>query len=398
MPPNSSYGPEQPAAEAVLELQKASHSLHELQKAGYIISQLPATELERKKRCDRCSKALKRERRSKPRTKEKLPLAPVSGGAPYDTTAPEEVGGDAVHGEGEAQTEQRKEKAMICKFHPGRVFNRAWTCCNKPPNSPPCLERDHHVPHQYKPGELENHWSFHKTPHAPLPSHVAAVVIDCEMGTASSGETELIRISMVEYFTGAVLIDKLVYPSVPMAHYNTRFSGVTRPAMEAARRKNDCFLGRDAARKAVHDFVGPKTVVIGHGANGDLMCLRWVHRVIVDTLLVESQRRQLELFTAEALKHWPSADKQQEGADAGEGGGDDDGEDEGEGEGEDNGKDKKSRALRKESGLSLKALTLKRLNRVIQIPGRGHDSLEDAQATRDLLHWYMTNPFDTLVW
>ncbi|CCE29891.1 uncharacterized protein CPUR_03739 [Claviceps purpurea 20.1] len=168
--------------------------------------------------------------------------------------------------------------------------------------------------------------------------------------------------------------------------------------MEAARRKNDCFLGRDAARKAVHDFVGPKTVVIGHGANGDLMCLRWVHRVIVDTLLVESQRRQLELFTAEALKHWPSADKQQEGADAGEGGGDDDGEDEGEGEGEDNGKDKKSRALRKESGLSLKALTLKRLNRVIQIPGRGHDSLEDAQATRDLLHWYMTNPFDTLVW
>ncbi|KAG5945907.1 hypothetical protein E4U59_004959 [Claviceps monticola] len=124
MPPNSSYEPEQPAAEAVLELQKASHSLHKLQKAGYITSQLPTTELERKKRCDRCSKALKRERRSKPRTKEKLPLAPVLGGAPYDTTAPEEVGGDAVHGEGEAQTVQRKEKAMICKFHPGRVFNR----------------------------------------------------------------------------------------------------------------------------------------------------------------------------------------------------------------------------------------------------------------------------------
>lgn len=42
-------------------------------------------------------------------------------------------------------------------------------------------------------------------------------------------------------------------------------------------------------------------------------------------------------------------------------------------------------------GLSLKALALERLNREIQVKGKGHDSLEDALATRDLLLWHIIN-------
>jgi DNA polymerase III epsilon subunit-like protein len=40
----------------------------------------------------------------------------------------------------------------------------------------------------------------------------------------------------------------------------------------------------------------------------------------------------------------------------------------------------------KTQGLSLKKLAELRLQRTIQ-KGKGHDSLEDAIATRDLLHW-----------
>ncbi|KAG6017777.1 hypothetical protein E4U54_003382 [Claviceps lovelessii] len=357
MHPNSSHGPAQPTAEALLELQNASHSLHELQKAGYILRQLPAAELERKKRCDQCCKA------------------PILGAASSDTTAREVVGG-ADSEQREAETEKRQKTDLICKFHSGRVVNR------------PCSGREQHVPHRYKPGELEKNWRLYETPSTPLASHVAAVVIDCEMGTASSGESELIRISVVDYFTGAVLIDKLVYPSVRMAHYNTRFSGVTRYAMEEARRKNNCILGRDAARKAVYKFVGPGTVVVGHGGNGDFLCLRWIHRLVVDTLLIETKRRQLELLASKALKDSQdprdsrSADIQQQAPEAGNGAG----------AGAGN-QGNKSSAAPKEGGLSLKSLTLKRLDRVIQVKGRGHDSLEDARATRDLLHWYMANPF-----
>lgn len=199
------------------------------------------------------------------------------------------------------------------------------------------------------------------------------------MGTASSGESELIRISVVDYFTGAVLLDKLVYPNVRMAHYNTRFSGVTRQAMEEARRRHNCFIGRDAARQALYKFVGPNTVVVGHATHGDLSCLRWIHRLVVDTILIETERRQTELAFSKASDDKRPADMQEGAAHADVGA-----------EVEGN----KSDVLQKEGGLSLKALALKRLHRVIQIKGRGHDSLEDALATRDLLHWHMANPLD----
>ncbi|KGM91817.1 uncharacterized protein PADG_12134 [Paracoccidioides brasiliensis Pb18] len=41
-----------------------------------------------------------------------------------------------------------------------------------------------------------------------------AVAIDCEMGQGASGDSKLIRITLVDYFSSAILIDNLVYPSV----------------------------------------------------------------------------------------------------------------------------------------------------------------------------------------
>ena len=38
----------------------------------------------------------------------------------------------------------------------------------------------------------------------------AAVALDCEMGISDEGERELIRISMIDYFTGEVLDNSLV--------------------------------------------------------------------------------------------------------------------------------------------------------------------------------------------
>jgi hypothetical protein len=54
------------------------------------------------------------------------------------------------------------------------------------------------------------------------------MLIDCEMGIAQSGERELIRIALIDYFTSAVLVDHLVYPDVEIQDYNPRFPGVNR--------------------------------------------------------------------------------------------------------------------------------------------------------------------------
>ncbi|OAL29712.1 dolichyl-phosphate beta-glucosyltransferase [Fonsecaea nubica] len=56
---------------------------------------------------------------------------------------------------------------------------------------------------------------------------------------SATGDSELIRLTGVDFFSGAVLIEKLVAPAVAMTHYNTRFSGVTAADMrEVANRES----------------------------------------------------------------------------------------------------------------------------------------------------------------
>ena len=218
--------------------------------------------------------------------------------------------------------------------------------------------------------ELENYWMFYQTSGEQLPTHAAAVSIDCEMGSSQAGESELIRVTVIDYFNAEVLLDSLVYPDTKMAHYNTRFSGVTRKAMEDSRRQQKCLLGKGAARSAVLRFVGPDTIVIGHGLHMDLTSLRWVHTRVVDTFLLEQRRRRRE---EEANRKGDEMSESEEGKQEGA---------------EDEDESKFTETKREQGGLSLKTLAKQRLLRVIQ-QGHGHDSVEDAMATRDLLHWHV---------
>ncbi|KXX74080.1 RNA exonuclease 3 [Madurella mycetomatis] len=178
------------------------------------------------------------------------------------------------------------------------------------------------------------------------------------MGTASDGETELIRLSAIDYFSGEILINSLVYPNVSMQHYNTRYSGVTRGDMERARRQMRCLFGRNAARMALWRFVGPDTIIIGHSAQNDFASLRWIHHCVVDSFLVEAEERKKGETDAENHKQQQPTNE----------------------------KDRKEGKQDKQ-GLSLKALAMRKLGRQIQTKGRkGHDSLEDAVTSRDLIY------------
>ncbi len=294
---------------------------------------------------------------------------------------------------------------MNCRFHSGTVRQRVrlyafhsynqrhsttntlqkWTCCDSHIASRPCAAEQFHVTKEYSPGELESNWRFLSTPPATQSSsHATAVVLDCEMGCAESGESELIRVSAVDFFTREVLVDSLVHPSVRMAHYNTRYSGVSWGVMKDAMRRNKCLRGRDAARQALWRFIGPQTIVIGHAGNGDLISLRWIHDTIIDTLLLEMtiQPRDEEAERRQAREH-----KSQGDSDDHQDGGAPIQPKEESAEPVEANTEKKP----KYPGLSLKALALARLEREIQVKGKGHDSLEDALATRDLLLWHVIN-------
>lgn len=196
------------------------------------------------------------------------------------------------------------------------------------------------------------------------------------MGTTFDGDSELIRLTVIDYFTGETLIDSLVYPDIRMAHFNTRYSGITKGDMEQAQRQRNCILGRDAARKAVFDYVGPSTIVVGHGAQSDLSSLRWIHYRMVDSHMVEVAVRKAEQEKKEEedkraeIEKWDDDGKGEEEVDKPK---------EGPKEGQKRGK-------QHPDGTSLKALAMKRLGRAIQVGKKGHDSLEDALAARDLIH------------
>ncbi|KAF5573933.1 rna exonuclease 3 [Fusarium pseudoanthophilum] len=306
------------------------HATECLASKGFVTVRLSEADLEKKRRCARCNILLvKEERRSRQKLLPKKDAALATAPGSLQSKIVVEV---VSLGMEQLKLEETKAPELRCKFHDGKLVNKKWTCCGLHPGGRPCKQEDSHQPESRTMKEISTRWQYSATPPVLTKNTHIAVVIDCEMGTAASGDNELIRLTLIDYFTSQVLIDKFVWPDVPMQHMNTKYSGVTWKMMNEARNKRKCVFGCRNARALVWKFVGPETIVIGHGVNSDLTCLRWIHPRLIDTLIVEGNNRETK------------------------------------------------------TGLSLKKLAEERLGRSIQ-KGKGHDSLEDAIATRDLLHW-----------
>ena len=410
----------------------------QLQNHGYWAVGLTDEELNDKRRCTGCEKPWGKLRRLQERaqstaTKENHDTEQlVSASNDHDAFKPStdntmaEKLKDLAINDNRSNTNDKKPKqanpVLHCTFHTGRLerhhqiqtedparrnqsswysFDKLWSCCMQPQSAQPCCGTEHHTVLDTKLSILRDRWQLYPTP-APNPSHPSfhrmAVAIDCEMGTSISGDPELIRVTLVDYFTSETLLDRLVYPTVPMQHLNTRYSGVSWNMLNAASSRRECLRGRDAARKEVWRFVGPETVVVAHSGTNDLWSLRWRHDRILDTYLIESvrdrARRKLEAekeaekkndsstttdktspikpppkqdittTTINQTKPPPLTSSQPQQI-----------------------PQPKPKRVKGTGPFTLKTLTKTRLGRDIQMGNKGHDSLEDALAARDLAHW-----------
>ncbi|KAJ9608532.1 hypothetical protein H2200_007520 [Cladophialophora chaetospira] len=216
------------------------------------------------------------------------------------------------------------EKRPICFYHVGKIVRpndsgkSVWTCCDKYAGSRGCVEKPTHtIPPPNDPA-LSDYWRFYPTPTpapvTPKPEnskkgrktkryisladfesrkqyHRKAVALDCEMGTSSTTWPEMIRVTIIDYFTGEVLMNKLVEPSMPMRSMNTAYgSGVSWKDMKNAIRDGNYYRGAAAVREELFKFVSPETIVVTHSGHNDLNVMRWIHPLVVDTQIVHRSR------------------------------------------------------------------------------------------------------------
>jgi DNA polymerase III epsilon subunit-like protein len=183
--------------------------------------------------------------------------------------------------------------------------------------------------------------------HKPEVLRRGAVALDCEMVGVTKGKSEVARISAIDCLTGEVLIDTMVQPTQPITDCRTKFSGITKKAMTAAVAEKRALKGWPAARAELWKYIDSDTILIGQALHHDLDALRMQHWQVVDSAILAR-----DAVGAGVSRQW-----------------------------------------------GLKTLCDQLLGIDIQNAGnKGHDSVEDAFAAREVVLWCIGHQDELAVW
>lgn len=221
-------------------------------------------------------------------------------------------------------------------------------CCNETVGtSAGCTKCQWHVFKVSEAKRLAAMQQYQSTPRQSDKGVFPPVCFDCEMGYTTFG-LELIRLTAVTWPKAKKIIDVLVRPIGEILDLNSRFSGV-RPEhfanalphgtgpKDKTQAPEDAPLeiveSPSAARELLFKHLQPETPLIAHSIENDLNACRIIHPTIVDTAILYPHPGGLPIR------------------------------------------------------FGLRVLAKKHLDRTIQTGGgtRGHDSMEDARATADLV-------------
>ncbi|KAI1820109.1 ribonuclease H-like domain-containing protein [Xylaria intraflava] len=180
----------------------------------------------------------------------------------------------------------------------------------------------------------------------------AALVIDCEMVELADRVSDLVRISVVDFMTGNIVLDSLVQPVGVVKQWRTRVSGVDAAMLRAAKADPNTTVlqGWPAAREKIFTLADENTIFIGHALSNDLKILRITTERVVDSLMLTAQAA-----FGRSIKRFPRM-------------------------------------------WSLKSACKGLMNIDVQKRRSAHDPREDALAARELVLWCLTHPTGLLDW
>ncbi len=129
--------------------------------------------------------------------------------------------------------------------------------------------------------------SFASSPAAsPQNPIFRAITLDCEMAEVEGLGNEIILICAIDYFTGAVLLNKLVDPGLKVLDWRTKIHGITGSTMETAVSQGLALAGWTEARAELWKLIDQSTILVGHALQHDLDILRMVHTRVVDSAIL----------------------------------------------------------------------------------------------------------------
>ncbi|KAI1117871.1 hypothetical protein F5Y14DRAFT_402286 [Nemania sp. NC0429] len=116
----------------------------------------------------------------------------------------------------------------------------------------------------------------------------SALVVDCEMVELADRVVDLVRVTVVDFFTGAIVVNNLVQPTASVKDWRSRVSGVDGAILHAAHRDPEATVlqGWPEARARIFAVADADTVFVGHALPNDLKILRIAADRVVDSLVV----------------------------------------------------------------------------------------------------------------
>ena len=185
-------------------------------------------------------------------------------------------------------------ESTLCTYHPAkRIFNKetksyTYPCCGETSDSASfrrlgCCQFQHHVFKANTYFELRSISEFLKT--SVIEGNENVLALDCEMAYTSEG-FEMVRLTIVDFFTSRVLFDSIVRPFGEVVDLNSQFSGIHEIDPLYSLSYDECMetvLSRD--------LINRNSILIGHGLENDLNVMRIIHDKVIDTAILYSKGR-----------------------------------------------------------------------------------------------------------
>lgn len=103
---------------------------------------------------------------------------------------------------------------------------------------------------------------------------------------AAYGKETVVKISVVDFLTGEILVDSLVYPDfrevLAVVDWKFKTSMIDAGIMAKARQDGKTLKGVEEARKKVFEVVGKDTIIVGFDLRGDFEALGLAHGNVAD--------------------------------------------------------------------------------------------------------------------